>query len=128
MESLLLFSDTVIASAEGGGFLIKTLLNALALFAAAYLMRGVEIKDFWQAILVAVVLALLNATIGQILDFITMPLRLLTLGLFSFVVDALIIWIASGFFKGFKVRSFWTAIVLAVVLAIFNSILYQLYV
>lgn len=123
---MLLFSEPLFAAAEGN-FLMKTLLNALALFAAAYLLKGVVIKDFLNAIIVAVVLALLNATLGQVLDFITLPLRILTLGLFSFVVDAIVIWIAASLLKGFEVRSFWSAVVLAIVLAIFNAILYQLY-
>ncbi|MEN0006065.1 MAG: phage holin family protein [Bacteroidota bacterium] len=124
MEYLLLLDTAPVLNSN---FLIKILLNALALFGAAYLMKGVDIKDFLQAILIAAVLAVLNATLGQVLDFVTMPIRILTLGLFSFVVDAIVLWVAASFFEGFKLKSFWTAVLLAVVLAIFNAVLYHLY-
>lgn len=107
--------------------LIKIILNAAALFAAAYLMKGVEIKDFTRAVIIAVILSLLNATIGNFLDFITTPLRWITLGIFSFVVDAAILLIAAHFMKGFEVKGFGTAFFLAIVLSIFNAVLHGLY-
>lgn len=107
--------------------LIKIILNAAALFAAAYLMKGVTIKDFTRAVIIAVILSLLNATIGNFLDFITTPLRWITLGIFSFVVDAAVLLIAAHFMKGFEVKGFGTAFVLAIVLSIFNAVLHGLY-
>lgn len=108
--------------------LIKVLLNAVALFAAAYLLRpNVQIKEFGRAILLAIVLALLNGTLGSILNFLALPLNFLTLGLFSFVITALMIMIADYFMKGFQVRGFWWAFILAILMGVFNSILYKVF-
>lgn len=107
--------------------IIKILLNAGALFAAAYLMKGVEIKDFTRAIIIAIILSFLNATIGNFLDFISTPLRWLTLGIFSFVIDAIVLLVAAQFMKGFTIKSFGTAFVLAIVLSMFNAVLHGLY-
>ncbi len=108
--------------------LVKILLNALALFAAAFLLRpNVQVKDFGRALILAIVLALLNGTIGAFLKFISLPLTILTLGLFSFVINALMIVVADYFMKGFQVRGFWWALVLAVLLSVFNSVLYAIF-
>ena len=90
-------------------------------------MKGVEIKDFTRAIIIAIILSFLNATIGNFLDFITTPLRWLTLGIFSFVIDAMVLLVAAQFMKGFTIKSFGTAFVLAIVLSIFNAVLHGLY-
>ena len=66
-----------------GEMIIKVLLNALALMAGAHLLKGVVIEDFTRAVIIAVILSFLNATLGAFLDFITTPLRFLTLGLFA---------------------------------------------
>lgn len=109
-------------------FLIKVLLNALALFAAAYLLRpNVQIRDFGRALILAIVLAVLNGTLGSVLKVVALPLNILTLGLFSFVINALMILIADYFLKGFQVKGFWWALVMAVLLGVFNSILYRLF-
>ena len=107
--------------------LIKVLLNALALMAGAYFLKGVHVQDFTRALIVAVLLSVLNATLGNVLDFITLPLRFLTLGLFSFVIDAVMLLLASYFLKGFKVKSFGSAFVLAILLGIFNTVLYWMF-
>lgn len=107
--------------------LVKVLLNGLAIMAGAYFIKGVEVEDFSRALIVAVILAILNATLGNVLDFITMPLRVLTLGIFSFVVDAILLLLASYFLNGFKVKTFVSAFFLAILLAIFNSILYGIF-
>ncbi|MCB0677202.1 MAG: phage holin family protein, partial [Saprospiraceae bacterium] len=94
--------------------LIKLLLNGLALFAAAYLLRPhVRIDNFVSALITALVLAVLNATLGAILNFLSLPLNFLTLGLFHFVVDALILLLANHLLKGFQIRGFWWALALA---------------
>ena len=108
--------------------LIKILLNALALFAAAYLLRPhVQIKDFGRALILAIVLALLNGTLGTLLKALSLPLSVITLGLFSFVINALMILIADYFLKGFQVRGFLWALVLAVLIGVFNSALYAIF-
>ncbi|MCB0631937.1 MAG: phage holin family protein [Saprospiraceae bacterium] len=105
-----------------GTWIIHILINAVALMAAAYILEGVTISDFTRAILLAVVLAVLNSTLGAVLDFVSTPLRWITLGLFSVVVDAIVLKVADYFMKGFSIRSFSWALLLAVVLAIFNTL------
>jgi putative membrane protein len=110
-----------------GHFVIKTLLNAAALFAAASILEGVKVKDFTRALIIALLLSVLNATLGAILNFFAFPLRIITLGIFSFVIDAFLILIAAYFLKGFAVKNFWNAFLLAILLAIFNTILYGVF-
>lgn len=117
-----------VAHASSGGFLMRMLLNTLALFAAAYFIKQVEIKSLGKAVIVSLVLALLNATVGAVMNFLAIPLKIITLGLFSFVVDAFVIMLAAYLVNGFEVKGFWPAVWLAVLMAIFNAILYQLYI
>ena len=76
------------AQAGLGSFMVNVLLMSLVLMGAAYLLSVVEIEDFTRAIIVAIVLAVLNATHGRFLNFDTTPIRRITLGLISLVVDA----------------------------------------
>jgi putative membrane protein len=104
-------------------WILQLLLNAGVLLLVARVMPSVKIKSFGTAILVALVIGILNATIGVLLRF---PLDLLTLGLLSFfirlIVTAIVIKIADKFFAGFEVRSFTTAIILACIMAIAGSL------
>jgi len=109
------------------GTVIRILITAGALFTGAWLLKGVTFRDFGQAILGAVVLAVLNATLGRILDFLSIPFTVITLGLFSLVVDAVILWITSRILKGFEISSAWYAFLLAVLMAIFNVFLHAIY-
>ena len=120
MELLLLDSSL-------GEMFIKVVLNALTLMAGTYFLKGVEIEDFTRAVIVAVLLAFLNATLGSFLDFISIPLRFLTLGLFSFVVDAAMLLLAAHFLRGFKIDNFLSAFLLAILLGVFNSIVYAIF-
>jgi len=117
--------DTLLleASLWGTQWLLKILLNAVALMIGARLLKGVEIEDFIRALVIALLLSVLNATLGNLLDFLTTPLRYLTLGLFSFVVDAAMLLLAAHFLKGFAIEAFKSAFFLAILLAIFNTIL-----
>lgn len=107
--------------------MFKILLNGLAIMSAAYLMQGVKVTDLARALIASFVLALLNSTLGAVLDTLTYPVRFVTLGLFSLVVDAAVIMVASYFLKGFEVRNFGTAFWLAVLLAVFNTVLHWIY-
>ncbi|MEM6320259.1 MAG: phage holin family protein [Bacteroidota bacterium] len=115
--------DYFIAQTTGNSFLMQTVLNALALLLGASLIKGVTIKNFLSALLVAIVLALLNATLGAFMDLVSAPLRWITLGLFAFVVDAVVILITAKFMKDFRVDGFIPAVYLAVALSIFNLVL-----
>jgi len=105
-------------------WILQLLINAAILLLASKVMPTVKIKSFGTAVLVALVVGLLNATIGGILRF---PLNLVTFFLLSFfvrlIVLALMIKLADKFFSGFEVKSFGTAVILAAIMAIAGSVL-----
>lgn len=105
-------------------FLVKLVLNAIAAVLTAYLLHwGVHLTSFWYAILLAAVLALLNASIKPILVFLTIPATIISLGLFLLVINAIIIEIAAWILQpGFAVDSFWWALLFSIVLSIINGI------
>lgn len=102
-------------------FLLSLLLSALAVLAAAYLVPGVEIDGFTTALIVAIVVGLLNATVGLVLKLLTAPLNWLTLGLVSFVINIMMVRITDSFVFGFATNGFWAAAVFALVLALIQS-------
>lgn len=122
MESPI-FLQYFIAETTGNSFLVQTTLNALALLVGAHLLNGVQVKNFLSAMLIAVILALLNATLGAFLSLIAAPLNWITLGLFTFVVDGVIILITARYMKSFQVDGLISAVFLAVALSIFNLIM-----
>jgi len=88
-------------------FLIKIFLNAIAVVIVAYILTGVHVHDFWNAILLAFVLSLLNASVKPVLIFLTIPATIFSLGLFLLVINAAIIEIAAWILQpGFTVDSF----------------------
>jgi putative membrane protein len=98
--------------------LIRWLISAGAVFLLPHLFAAIEVKSFYVALAVAVVLGLLNAVVRPILILLTLPVTLLTLGLFIFVINALLFWFVSSFVPGFHVDGFWPAM--------WGSILYSL--
>lgn len=100
--------------------IIRLLLNAVALMAVAYLVPGFHVASFYTALIVALVLGILNAIVKPILIVLTLPVTILTLGLFTFVINALLIWLASTFVKGFVVDSFMAALIGGVILWVFS--------
>jgi putative membrane protein len=91
--------------------IVKWLLSAAALLFVAYLYSGVEVKSFTAALIAAFVIGLLNAVVRPILVVLTLPVTVVTLGLFLFVINALMFWAASGVLEGFQVRGFVAALV-----------------
>lgn len=104
-------------------FLISLLLSAVAVFTAAYIVPGVQIDGFMTALIVAIVLGLVNATIGFLLKMLTAPLNWLTLGLVSLVINVLMVLLVDNFITGFSINGFWAAAIFALVLAIIQSFL-----
>lgn len=100
----------------------KLLLNAAVLLIAAYLLPGVEIGNYFDAIVVAIVLAILNALVKPLLIIITIPITLLTLGLFLFCINAIILLLVDHLVDGFDVDGLWWALLLSLVMSILNSI------
>lgn len=104
--------------------MIKTLLiNSIVIFAGAKLLTGVTIKNYFTALGVAVVLALLNVLIRPLILLLTLPLNILTLGLFTLVINAWIIMLADSLVEGLKIKSFGCAFLYSLVIALLNSML-----
>lgn len=111
------------AYASSGNFFIQILINAAALLIAGFFLDGIQIKGMTTAALVALAIAFLNATIGQYLTEITGFYR----GILHFIVDAVVILIASALFDGFKVKGFLWAFILAIALTFINTFLYRVF-
>lgn len=103
-------------------FIIKLLLSALAVMLVAYLLPGVSVENFWVALVVAAVLALLNVTLKPLLIVLTIPVTLITLGLFLLVINALMILLVDALISGFMVSNFWWALVFSLILSIVTSL------
>ncbi len=98
--------------------IIKWLLSAVALLAVAYLYSGVQVNNFGSALIAAAVIGLLNMIVRPVLVVLTLPVTIVTLGLFLFVINALLFWAASGLLAGFHVNGFLAALI--------GSLLYSL--
>jgi putative membrane protein len=94
------------------------LINALALMAVAYLLPGIAVADFFAALVAALVLGLANAVIRPVLILLTLPVTLLTLGLFIFVINGLLFWFVGSFVTGFVVTGFWWGVAGAIVYSV----------
>lgn len=103
--------------------LLKWLLNSIFIIILPFIFRGITVKNFVAALLAALVLGLLNAVLKPMLILLTLPINILTLGLFTLFINGLIIVIASKIVPGFDVLNIWYAIIFAVVLSIFNWII-----
>ena len=90
--------------------ILKWLLSAAALLGVAYVYGGVAVASFGSAMLAALVIGLLNMLLRPILVVLTIPVTIITLGLFLFVINALMFWSASGLLSGFHVNGFWAAL------------------
>jgi len=108
-------------------FLIRLVVNALALMLVAYLVPGVGVTGFWGALLAAFVLGIVNAILRPILILVTLPLEIITLGLFTFVINALLFWWVGHWGLGLVVSGFWPAFWGALILAAISLILSTLF-
>ena len=102
-------------------FITRFLLNGLAVWAIAYLLDGVDIDGYLTALVVALVISLANATVKPLLIVLTIPITVLTLGLFLLVINALIILLADWLVDDFSIHNFWWALLFSILLSIFNS-------
>lgn len=96
------------------------LLNAIALIAVPYLLPAIKVANFSTALVAALVLGLVNAVIRPILVILTLPVTLLTLGLFIFVINGLLFWLVGSFVQGFVVHSLGTAILGALIYSVLS--------
>ena len=106
-------------------YLLKLLITTINVFVLASIMPGIHLKDIFTAIIVAVILSLLDAFIKPILILFTLPATIFTLGLFLFVINAIIILIDAHFVHGFKIDTFWDALLFSMVLSFFNSFIHK---
>lgn len=106
--------------------IVALVLNALALIITAYIVPGFHVDNFTTSILAAIVLGVVNTFIKPVLSFVTAPLSVVTLGLFAFVVNAVVLFIVSAVVPGFKVDGWVAAILGAIVLAIVATVLSSL--
>jgi putative membrane protein len=105
------------------GIFIRWLILTAAIIAASYLIDGIRISGFFSAFFAAAVLGILNALFRPILFILTLPINIMTLGLFTFVINALLLKMASGVIPGFDVHGFWSAVFAALIISGVNWIL-----
>jgi putative membrane protein len=91
------------------GILFKWLVNALALYLATLWVKGIEVSGSGSLLLAAALLGILNALIRPLLIILTLPITILSLGLFALVINGLMLWLVAFFIKGFVIQGFWAA-------------------
>lgn len=102
--------------------IITWLVMALAVALTSYLLPGIRVKNFLTALIVAALLGIVNAFVKPILVVLTLPVTVLTLGLFIFVINALLVMLVAGLVDDFKVKSFWWALAFSILLAIVSAV------
>jgi putative membrane protein len=103
--------------------LLTWLINAAALFALPYLMQSIRVADFSTALVAALLLGLVNALVRPVLVVLTLPVTVLSLGLFIFVINGLMFWLVANFVRGFQVAGFWPAVGGAILYSIISWLL-----
>lgn len=101
----------------------KWLLSASALLALTYLYSGVDVTSFGSALIAAFVIGLFNTIVRPILVILTLPVTVVTLGLFLFVINALMFWAASGVLEGFQVSGFGAALIGSIIYSVFGLVI-----
>ena len=99
------------------------LVNTVALVAVAYLMPSITVSDFTAALIAALVLGLVSAVVRPVLVLLTLPVTILTLGLFIFVLNGLLFWMVGSWIEGFGVAGFWSAVLGAILFSIVSWLL-----
>ncbi|HEV2430432.1 MAG TPA: phage holin family protein [Burkholderiales bacterium] len=99
------------------------LINAAALIAVAYLMPSISVSSFGAALVAALVLGLVNAVVRPVLVLLTLPVTILTLGLFIFVLNGLLFWMVGSWLEGFNVGGFWAGVFGAIVFSLVSWLL-----
>lgn len=106
--------------------LVSIILSTIAVFVTAYILPGVHLEGFGTALVVAVVLGFINTFIRPLIFLLTLPINILTLGLFTLVIIGGIVMLVSAIVPGFKVDSFLWAMVFAIVLAVINAFVHAI--
>jgi putative membrane protein len=103
--------------------LLVWLVNAVALIAVAYLMPSITVSSFTSALIAALILGLVNAIIRPVLVLLTLPVTVLTLGLWIFVINGLLFWFVGSFVPGFVVHGFWAGVIGSILFSIVSWLL-----
>jgi putative membrane protein len=106
-------------------FLLRILITALVAFGLAHFLKGIHVDTFWTALIFALILAVLNVLVKPILILLTLPLTIMTLGLFLFVINALVVLLASRFVDGFSINNFWWGLLFALLLSLITSVVFS---
>lgn len=106
--------------------LINLLIYSLAVYITAKILPGVTVKDFSTAVAVTVILGVVNAFVKPAFIFLTLPVTILTFGLFAFIINALMILLTDAIVPGFEVRNFWWAIGFSFFLSLVSSVIFSL--
>jgi putative membrane protein len=106
--------------------LLNWLISTIAIIISAYILPGIKVPNFSTALVAALVLGILNAVIRPLLLLLTLPVNILTLGLFTLVINAVIILLVSSLVPEFQVNGFLSALLFAIVLSVINSLLINL--
>lgn len=101
--------------------LVTWIANSLAIYAVAYLMGGMGVASLREAFIIGAVLSLVNALVKPIVVLLTLPLTVLTLGLFYFVVSAFCLWLTSALVPGFQLHGFFTTVLAAFLISVFSA-------
>jgi len=105
------------------GFLLRWLFNAVAIYLATLIIRGIQVPDFTTALIAALVLGIVNAFIRPIVLLLTLPINILTLGLFTLIVNTLMLYIVAAVVRSFVITSFWSALIGALLIALISTVL-----
>lgn len=110
-------------ASETWGIIVQLILGGIAVLITSYLLPGVSVENFLTGIVIAALIALLNITVKPILVILTIPITIVTLGLFLIVINALLILLAAKIVPGFSVDGFWWALLFGLILGLINSLL-----
>jgi putative membrane protein len=102
--------------------LLRILANALGLIIITKIVSGITVDNFYVAVITAIVLGIVNAVVKPVLWLLTLPISLLTLGLFSFVINASLFFFVASFIEGFSVVNFWYALIGSILMSIVSAI------
>jgi putative membrane protein len=105
------------------GILIRWVILTASIIIASYLLEGIRVSGFFSAFFAAAALGILNALFRPILLILTLPINVLTLGLFTFIINALMLKMASGIIPGFEVYGFWTAVIGSLIISVISWLL-----
>jgi putative membrane protein len=105
------------------GLLIRWLVLTAAILAASYMLEGITVTSFWSALAAAAILGVLNVILRPIILILTLPVNILTLGLFTFVINAALLMLVSGLISGFDVHGFWPALWGSIIISIVSWLL-----